>query len=353
LVKDDSIIAAGDTVLVTGATGFLGSRLIQALADHGVSRIRCFVRPSSDVSKLKRLAASHEHLTLETTRGNLLNPEDCRRAAADVAVVYHLAAGTAEKSYAGAFLNSVVTTRNLLEALLQHGRLKRFVNISSFSVYSGSEIGPGALLDETCSLETDPQLRHEAYCYGKLKQDELVQEYARTRGLPYVIMRPSVIYGPGKSALTGRVGIDPGGLYLHLGGSNLIPLTYVDNCAEAIAMAGFVPGIDGEVFNIVDDDLPRSRTLLKLYKKNVKPFLSIYVPHPLSRLLCVMWERYADWSRGQLPPAFNRKRWAAYWQGNSYTNQKLKTRLGWKQKVSTDAGLARFFEYCRQTGDAK
>jgi nucleoside-diphosphate-sugar epimerase len=349
----DSIVGPDDLILVTGATGFVGPRLVETLAEYGVSRIRCFVRPSSSVTGLNETAARHKGLKLEIVRGNLLNAEDCRRAATDVAVVYHLAAGTAEKSYAGAFLNSVVTTRNLLEALRQYGRLKRFVNISSFSVYSGMELGPGALLDERCSVESEPQLRHEAYCYGKLKQDEIVAEYGRKHGLPYVIMRPSVIYGPGRSALTGRVGIDQGGLFLHLGGSNLIPLTYVDNCADAIAIGGFVAGIDGEVFNIVDDDLPRARTLLKLYKARVKPFFSLYVPHPVSRFLCIMWERYAEWSRGQLPPVFNRRRWATYWQGNRYSNDKLKTLLGWQPKVATNVGLTRFLDYCREAGDAR
>jgi nucleoside-diphosphate-sugar epimerase len=347
-VRTDSIIEPDDVVLVTGATGFLGPRLVQTLAEYGVSRIRCFVRPSSNVAPFHDVERRFDRLKLDIVRGNLLNPDDCRRAADGVSVVYHLAAGTAEKSYAGAFLNSVVTTRNLLDALRQQARLKRFVNVSSFSVYSGTELGAGAVLDENCAIESEPQLRYEAYCFGKLKQDEIVAEYGRQYGMPYVIMRPSVIYGPGRSGLTGRVGIDPGGLYLHLGGSNLIPITYVDNCADAIALAGFAPGIDGQVFNIVDDDLPRARTLLRLYKKNVKSFFSVYIPHPVGRFLSAMWENYSNWSRGQLPPAFNRRRWATYWQGNRYSNHKLKTVLGWRPKVSTDVALTRFFDYCRE-----
>lgn len=352
-MRADSIIESDDLILVTGATGFLGPKLVETLAEYGFTRIRCLVRSSSNVVKLTQLASRYNGLALEIIRGNLLNVEDCRRAALGVSAVYHLAAGTGEKSYASAFLNSVVTTRNLLEALRAQTQLKRFVNVSSFSVYSGTALGPGALLDEDCLLESEPQLRHEAYCYGKLKQDEVVAKYGRECGLPFVTMRPSVIYGPGRSTLTGRVGIDPGGVFLQLGGPNLIPVTYIDNCADAIAIGGFAPGIDGEVFNIVDDELPRGRTLLKLYKKKVKPFFSIYVPRPISRALCVMWEKYALWSRGQLPPAFNRRRWAAYWQGNRYSNRKLKTRLGWTPRVSTDAGLKQFFEYCRQSGETQ
>ena len=55
-----------------------------------------------------------------------------------------------------------------------------------------------------------------------------------------------------------------------MGGSNTIPFTYVDNCAEAIVLAGLVKGVDGEALNIVDDDLPSSREFLRLYKNNVR-----------------------------------------------------------------------------------
>ena len=102
-----------------------------------------------------------------------------------------------------------------------------------------------------------------------------------------MIVRPGSVYGAGKREIAGRVGIGTFGLFLHLGGSNTIPFTYVDNCAEAIVLAGLVKGVDGEVFNVVDDDLPSSRQFLRLYKKNVRRFKSLYVPHAVSYALCV------------------------------------------------------------------
>ena len=66
----------------------------------------------------------------------------------------------------------------------------------------------------------------------------MVIEYGQKFGIPYVIVRPGVVYGPGKVNISNRVGIGTFGIFLHLGGSNEIPLTYVDNCAEAIALAG-------------------------------------------------------------------------------------------------------------------
>jgi nucleoside-diphosphate-sugar epimerase len=126
-------------------------------------------------------------------------------------------------------------------------------------------------------------------------------------------------------------------------------LTYVDNCAEAIVLAGLRPGVDGEVFNVVDNDLPTSRQFLKMYKKHGKRFRSIYVPYWLFYGFCWVWEKYSRWSEGQLPPVFNRRRCSVYWKGNSYTNQKLKDRLEWRPTVAFSEASRRYFEYVRKT----
>jgi nucleoside-diphosphate-sugar epimerase len=166
--------------------------------------------------------------------------------------------------------------------------------------------------------------------------------------VPYVIVRPGYVYGPGKDAITNRAGIATFGIFLHLGGSNTIPFTYVDNCADAIVLAGLRCGVDGEVFNVVDDDLPSSRRFLRLYKHKVRPFRSLYLPHALSYLLCLIWEKYSHWSEGQLPPVFNRKVWHAVWKKTHYTNAKVKSRLQWTPKVSSTEALERYFDSCRE-----
>jgi nucleoside-diphosphate-sugar epimerase len=342
------IIGATDRVLVTGATGFLGSRVVSSLLARGLRNIRCLARQSSRLERLERATVGRDgSATVDVVHGNLLSREDCRRAAKDVAVIYHLAAGTGEKSYPDAFSNSVVTTRNLLDAALQHGVLRRFVNVSSFAVYSNRNKPLRHLLDEDCPVEERAELRGEAYCYAKRKQDDLVAEYGRRYGIPYVLVRPGAVYGPGTTGITGRVGSGAFGIFLHLGGSNRIPFTHVDNCADAIVLAGLTPGIDREVLNVVDDDLPTSRQFLRLYKKHVKSFPSIPVPRVASYALCALWEKYSSWSEGQLPPAFNRRAWHAYWKGSRYSNAKLKRLLGWTPRVSMADGLQRYFESCR------
>jgi nucleoside-diphosphate-sugar epimerase len=342
-----NIIGQDDPILITGGTGFIGSRLVGSLLDRGFYKLRCFARPSSDTAGVKALALRHPGAQVEVLTGNLLSREDCRAATKDATVIFHLAAGTGQSYFADAFMNSVVTTRNLLEAAHQTQCLRRFVGVSSFAVYSNRMKAPRRLLDEASPLEEHPELRGDAYCFAKAKQEQLVREYCEKLAIPHVIVRPGYVYGPGKQVHTDRVGIDTFGIFLHLGGSNTIPFTYVDNCAEAIALAGLRRGVDGDVFNIVDDDLPSSRQFLRLYKRNVKHFMSFYVPHSLSYALCYLWEWYSRWSEEQLPPAFNRRRWHAYWKKTRYSNQKVKTRLGWIPGVSTADGLRRYFESCR------
>lgn len=348
--QGNMIVGPNDPILITGATGFIGLKLVENLLERGFRHLRCFTRPSSAMTQLESVAGRYQGgATIEIIKGNLLCHEDCVAATKDVAVIYHLAAGTGEKSVPDAFMNTVVTTRNLLDASLQHKSLQRFVNVSSFTVYTNVQKSKGRLLDESCPVEPYPERIPDAYCYAKVKQDNLVTEYGQKHGIPYVIVRPGSVYGPGKRQITGRIGIDTFGVFLHLGGGNRIPFTYVDNCADAIALAGLIPGVEREVFNIIDDDLLSSRTFLRLYKRDVKNFTSIYIPHALSYLFCRLWEKYSTWSYGQLPPAFNRRRWHVEIKRTRFSNEKLKARLGWKPKVSTAEGLKRLFLYCRES----
>jgi nucleoside-diphosphate-sugar epimerase len=332
----------GDLILVTGSNGFVGAKVVETLLGYGFANLRCFVRPSGRLDRLEEVLSRFPNAkSVQLVSGDLLSRDDCRRAADGAAIIYHLAAGS-EKSFAGAFMNSALATRNLMDAFLQHGEPKRFVNVSSFAVYSNWNLKRGAVLDETCPLEEAPQERYDAYGFGKLKQDELVREYGARHKLPYVILRPGVVFGPGKRDLSGRVGNNAFGLFVQVGSSNVLPTTYIDNCAEAIVLGGLKPGVDGEVFNVVDDELLTGGQFLEEYKVCIGRFRSVCVPYTVAYGLSLLWEKYSIFSKGQLPPVFNRRRCSAEWKGNRYSNQKLREGLGWRPRVSLDRALASF-----------
>jgi nucleoside-diphosphate-sugar epimerase len=341
-MSSEYIALAGDRILVTGSNGFIGSKVVEKLLEYGFANLRCFVRPSSRLDRLENaLSRCDAGKNVELITGDLLSRDDCKKAAGGLSIIYHLAAGM-EKSFAGAFMNSALATRNVMDAFLQFGQPKRFVNVSSFAVYSNLDLKRGALLDESCPLEKTSQERFDAYSFGKLKQEEMVREYGSRYNLPYVILRPGYVFGPGKLELNSRVGIDTFGLFIQVSGSNSLPLTFVDNCAEAIVLAGLTRGIDGEIFNVVDDELPTGRQFLESYKNRVKPLRSVRIPYSLAYAMCILWEKYSKWSKNQLPPAFNRRRCAAQWKKMAYSNQKLKDRLGWKPRVPMEEAMKRF-----------
>lgn len=341
------IIDHKELILVSGAGGFVGSKVVETLLKYGYKNIRCLIRTTR--TKLELEQRAKECLAnIEFIQGNLLERKDCERAKEGVSVIYHLAAGIG-KSFPDCFLNSVVTTRNLLDAAIVKNTLKRFVNVSSIAVYTNENIPRGGLLDETCPVDTKFVERFEPYTYSKAKQDELVLEYAEKWKLPFVIVRPGVVFGPGKTKITDRIGTDTFGIFLHLGLGNTIPMTYLDNCAEAIVLAGLQPGIDGEVFNITDDNLPTSRQFLRQYKKQVKNLTTIPVPYALWYSFNVLWEKYSKWSEGQLPPVFNRRSCEVYWKRVTYTNRKAKELLGWSPKVNMKDALKTFFTYMRES----
>jgi nucleoside-diphosphate-sugar epimerase len=348
-MNSEYIVSLDDRILVTGSNGFIGTKVVEKLLEYGFANLRCFVRPSSYLGGLKNVFAKFDAgRNIELVTGDLLSRNDCQKAAEGISIIYHLATGM-EKSFAGAFMNSALATRNLMDAFLQFGRPKRFVNISSFAVYSNLTLKRGGLLDETCPLEDAPQERFDAYGFGKLKQEEIVREYTKRYRLATVTLRPGYVFGPGKHELSGRIAIRTFGPLIQVNGSNWLPLTFVKNCAEAIVLAGLRPGIDGQVFNVVDDELLTARQFLQACKRT-KRFRSIRVPYWLAYGACFAWEKYSKWSNGQLPPVFNPRRCAAEWKSQRYSNQRLKERVGWRPRVPMKEAMEAFLAQFKSNG---
>ena len=302
-------------ILVTGAAGFLGSAVVERLLAHGYEDIRCFIRPGSRRERLEALQRQYPQANIELFAGNLLSPADAAYAVGGVSVVYHLVAAL-RGSTADIVLNTVVTSKYLLEAI--GGRKPmRILLVSSFGVYGVSDLPSGALVDENTPLETHPA-RRDPYSFAKIRQERLFREYQRKHGFELTIVRPGVVYGPRGSRMSARVGFSMFGLFVHCGRRNLLPLTYVDNCAEAIVIAAERPETAGEVFNIVDDDLPTAGAYLKAYKRQVGGIRSITVPYLGVLALAKMIEKYHTFSKGQLPAALTAYKVGVLWKGNRF-----------------------------------
>src|SRR3982750_4781248 len=160
-MSPEHFVSESDQILVTGSSGFIGAKVVEVLLEHGITNIRCFVRPSSRMERLNNVLSRFPNSqNMEVVTGDLLSADACVEAAEGASIIFHLAAGF-DKSFAAAFMNSALTTRNLLDAFQRVGKPKRFVNVSSFAVYSNLHLKRHAMLDETCPVEDAPQERFD------------------------------------------------------------------------------------------------------------------------------------------------------------------------------------------------
>lgn len=333
-------------VFVTGATGFLGKRLVRHLLQRG-DEVSCLVRPGgADSSFIEAVCAgdASARQRLHVVHGTLAQVASCEQVIAECDAVIHGAAAM-NGATAVLFLNNVTATRELIRVALRVGT-RRFVLVSSLGVFGTSGLKPGDVLDETCPLDAKAHVR-DAYSYSKIVQEQVAWEAHRDQGLPLVVVRPSVIYGPGKGCLSARVGLQVGNLMIRMGGSQPVPYTHVDNCAAAVALAASVPNIEGESFNIVDDDLPSAKHVLREYRRNVKRLRVVPVPAWAVGPLSGVSEWYHRYSMGQLPAVLTRYKSAAQWKRLKYSNEKAKRLLKWMPAIGFEQGLRDSCEWLR------
>jgi nucleoside-diphosphate-sugar epimerase len=327
-------------ILVTGAGGFLGRHIVERLLAHGQTDIRCLIRDSSKRSRLTSLTDRYPTANLDVVCGNLRYPRVSKSAVEGAGLVIHAAAAM-KGSAAEIFLDSVVASRNLLDAIVDREPM-RVVLISSFGALGVAELGRGALIDEQAPLESHPEWR-DVYSYSKLSQEALFWQYREKYRLDLTVLRPGVIYGEGSTSVSSRVGFPAFGTFFHLGGKNLLPLTHVENCSEAVALVALRDCPGGEVYHVVDDELITSSQYLRLYQDYVKALRTISVPYPVLMLLSHAIEWYSNYSKGQLPAVFTPYKTKTTWGGNRFSNAKLRS-IGWKQIIPTEEGLRRSFE---------
>jgi len=323
-------------ILVTGATGFLGQRVVKTILEHGTDIVRCFVRYETANDYFEPILNEAGGGELELLKGSFNNPADLKKALVGVDSVIHLAS-TKFGSVPVQIANNVVGSENLFLAA-KHSNIKRFLLCSSLGVVKANQVKRARILDETCEIDDHPELR-DPYSHSKIVQENLAWQYFEKEKLPLVVVRPGVIIGPPDSILTPRIGIKLFGMFFHLGGRNTLPLTYKDNCADAIVKATYQEGIEGEVFHITDDNLPTSREVLGLYKKRVKQMKAVPIPYPLLRYVSKFNEWYSERTNGYLPPVFTPYKVDTMWKGHKYSNAKAKRILHWEPKISMHDAL--------------
>lgn len=224
-------------ILVTGAGGFLGARLVARLLAEG-QRPRLFLR--------RPLPGKSPMAHLDAVIGDLGNPADVLRAVEGVQTVYHV--GAAMKGPPEAFrAGTVHGTRNVLDAC-RHHHVRRLVYVSSMGVLDHAGHPDGVMVTENSPVEPFPEQRG-AYTQTKLEAEHLV----RDSGLPAVILRPGQIFGPGAESVTPNGVIKLAGRWIVSGnGSRKLPLVHVDDVVEALWLAAKSPQAAGQTINLVD-----------------------------------------------------------------------------------------------------
>jgi len=218
--------------LVTGATGFIGGRICERLVQAGATQVRALVHSPHHAARIARLP-------IECCPGSLLDPISLAGAIREASVVIHCGLGQARAIYKG--------TENLLRAASQ-ANVRKFVQMSTAAVY-GETPPPG------CENETALVRRTgDAYCDNKARAESIVLRYAR-HGLPVVILRPSIVYGPYSAWNTRLVAeLRAGKTVLIDGGSGACNTTYVDNLVDAIFLSVENDRANGQIFFITDGE---------------------------------------------------------------------------------------------------
>jgi nucleoside-diphosphate-sugar epimerase len=228
------------TILVTGASGFIGKRLIDYLSLHYGAKVRAMVRSYGPAVHLARLP-------VELVDGDLMDPASLQRAVNGCDLVFHCAAGISgsDENRRSATVDG---TRHLLEAARQ-AQVSRFVHISTVAVHGPD---PGPVIDEQLPLVHSD----DVYADAKADAEGWVFRYGKETGLPVTVLRPTVVYGPRSGAWTvGPIAnMQRGTFTLIGGGEGSAHPVYVDDVVQAMLLAATRPEAVGEAFLVSSGD---------------------------------------------------------------------------------------------------
>ncbi|MCH2094774.1 MAG: NAD(P)-dependent oxidoreductase [Rhodobacteraceae bacterium] len=313
------------TVMITGASGFIGRATVAEARARGLA-VRAVVR-SSEVPEWSNDSG------IEVIRADLSDPTQAMKLthAMDVDALVH-AGSSMSGSPVTQEADTIHATRTLLDAMrIAPVRPSRVVVISSLAVYDTLCVPMGGVVTETTPMEEIGSAR-DPYVRGKLAQEALFVEAAGKDGFQLWVMRPGVVYGPGR-VWNAHIGFGSGNWLFRVGTTGQVPVCHVDLCAEALVTAAQTQTADISSLNVIDEDLPdRNRFIETLrasgWSKRVVP-VPWQVLMPVARALEPMGKRVP----GLLRPAVLKARMSPL----RYDGSALRSRLGVRQTKPFEA----------------
>ena len=328
-------IEQGDRVLITGATGLVGSHVAEMAAGCGWTT-RVLVRPTADRSFL-------ETLGVEIVEGDLTNPESLRRATDGATVIIHCAAKVGDwgptEPYREINVNGL---RRLIDAARAAGCLKRFVHISSLGVYPARDHYGS---DESLQPNTEGI---DGYTLTKVEAEQVIDEQ---KNFPAVTLRPGFIYGPRDRTVLPRIFERlRDGKFAFLGSKQkLMNNTYVGNLCEAVSLAIERDDVIGQKFNIRDGRAVNKEefigTIAKLAGYKVPARV---VPLPIARGLASVLEGLWKLLGKDTAPILSNARIKFLGLNLDYCIEKARHELGYDPQVDFAQGMETTVSWFRE-----
>lgn len=332
-----SVVSTGKapTVLVTGATGFLGSRLVEKLLWKGY-RVRALARKTSRIDHLKGLE-------VDICYGDVADLSSLENAFKEINFVVHAAADTKGDKIKG-LQTSIDGTQNIV-SLSKKYNISKLVYISSCSVYGVSELGQGQIVDENSTMEKHSEKRG-IYSEAKVKTERILIDTSKNKNIPFVCLRPGTILGEGGHIFTPMMGFSLGKkLFAIIGnGQFILPLVYIDNLVEAIILALGNKNSTGQIYNVVDfDRVTKKEYVNTLLRKLYPKAIFLYLPYSLLYIIAFFQEIIFGLLKRQ--PYFTRYRLISSQRSVVYDSSKIKRYLDWNPATTLREAIGKVLTY--------
>jgi nucleoside-diphosphate-sugar epimerase len=317
--------------LVTGAAGFLGASVVRRFRSEGVI-VRALLRPGG---------AQHTDAD-EVVAADLRSIESLPGAFADVDWVVHAGARVSTTGNWEEFESTNVTATGAVIRMATAAGAKRVVHVSSLSVYAVPH--DGAVIREDDAYD-DGAGERGFYARSKQAADRLAMDAIRD-GAPVSVVRPGLLYGPGRVLPLGRRVIRAGRFLVVLASRGyLLPLAYVDNVADAIYLAASGDRAEGRAYTIVDEHVTQREHLETFRELSGDRRIPLYPPLGFVRAAAGAVERAAGLVGRRSP--VTRHQVERTLRSATFDAQRAREELGWKPNVSVREAMRRTLEMQR------